>query len=123
MAAREGVQQLTGNSVALGMGYNLTSVEWLEPWFCGVPCENRQSCGLPTPLSCVCTAPWYGELCEAICTAEVNCSGHGRCNGTDGSCVCSEVDFYGVGCSQQREGQGACCWVRALLITVGMRQL
>jgi hypothetical protein len=45
----------------------------------------------------------YGPTCTSACPK--GCSGHGRCNSTDGACMCDE-GWGGLGCEYQRCSDG-----------------
>ena len=51
--------------------------------------------GVAPAEGCFCVGPWYGPDCATRCEADVNCTTHGRCNSTDGLCLCNLVRTEG----------------------------
>ena len=69
------------------------------------------------PPTCYCHVNFYGTACDRFCDAASNCTApYGRCNATDGSCICAKVcttdndnamkNCWGGGGRQRRGGQG-----------------
>lgn len=95
-------------------------------------CGKHATCSMlqsVTTGNCMCHERWSGSRCKACdnsyglgcmrnCDHRTSCSGHGRCNGLDGTCICSAGrqgasckacdGTYGTGCDKKCDHRTTC---------------